>query len=298
MSAGVQQEQIAFGKEMANNLLVNPGFETWQRGAGPFASPPQFACDEWLVSKGGGADSISVQRSASSLFGSYCAEITYSGTPVWGGLSQGIESFASLDGLWLTFSVWVNCSVTDACTARILDYNGAYGILDSDRNVTSGSWEQLTVAKQLQTGLIGDAAIPHSFGINISILTWAACTVYVDGASLVIGNYPQGVPYLPLNPADDMTRCERFYELSGFYQDNNIFANSGGFGHAFHHGFSTKKHAAPTITFSNLVMFGTTASVTPSSANTGGLTINPGPAGAGPDQYHYWYCDNIVAEVT
>jgi hypothetical protein len=116
-------------------------------------------------------------------------------------------------------------------------------------------------------------------------------TFYMDGATLAIGNFPQGVPYIPLNPAEDWNRCQRFYEIG--YSGISTPSSSVGNWLQAPSGFNTRTSATPTVNY-----------VTTGSGNTsyvGVVYVQPGgfdaqlqaAGGAGA----YWSF-NWTAEVT
>lgn len=220
MGGAIQQNQINnYGYAQAN-LLVNPGFEIWQRGtAFTLGPPPQFAADEWTLDGVGGSGCVA-QRSISPLYGTYSAKLTMVGA-VEMNFSQGVENYKSLEGQYLTFSMWCKTSLPNALRVRIADYDG--GVEDSYSSYHSGGggWEHLTAIKLIRTGLTPYAPWEHSFGIRVSAFLSVAGDAWVDGATLAFGNFPQGLPYIPLNPAEDVMRCERFYQISGPSEAHN-----------------------------------------------------------------------------
>jgi hypothetical protein len=184
------------------NLLTNPGFEVWQRGAGPFTTQV-YTADRWVAATAGAVThSISrdgVNVDAGSL---YAAAVDY--THVGGGalaLNQAIEDDGQLRGRTITFAVRVRSSVAGTVKVR-LTYDATN--TDSAYNVGTG-WERLSVT----------VAIPASAAsVSVQVrFDFASCTAYLDNATLVVGS--AAADYVPLHPADDLARCERYYELHG-----------------------------------------------------------------------------------
>jgi len=252
MTAGIQQEQIGYGKELANNLLVNPGFEIWQRGVGPFTADNAWVADEWQLDSLQGGESHSCEReSTNKKFGTY--SVKYTGTDIenGGGVQQGIEHYKSLEGLWLTFSVWVKTTKSDV-HLHIVDYDGSLDTVASADHSGGGDWEQLTVTKQIRTGLTTYAGHPHSFGLRVGCTFPSGTgTFYADGASLVVGEYRSGVDFLPLNPAEDMQRCERFYQTEGVFALGFSGNAVNGVTYYAFSSFHTAMYAIPTITLTD-----------------------------------------------
>jgi len=205
MTAGIQLEQIGDGKTLPQNLLINPGFEIWQRGVGPFTSGSTFSSDEWWFT---GFRLTVDKETTNQRYGSSCLKVDHA-TGGTDSVRQGIENYKSLEGQWLTFSAWVWCDTANAVSLRLVDYNGSKENALSDYHSGGSGWEHLTVVKKIRTGLLSTASFPHSFGLSADLyfVDVAVTDALMDGASLVIGNFPQGVPFIPLNPADDQARC-------------------------------------------------------------------------------------------
>jgi hypothetical protein len=120
------------------------------------------------------------------------------------------------------FSMSVKCSVPGCAVLFLGDF-----VLSGDIDVSGihpgdNSWHVLTVTKQIRTGLSGGGSLAwaYNFGIVAGIQFAVPVTAaLVDNAMLVVGNYPEGVPFVPANPNADMRRCQRFYEVGdNFYR--------------------------------------------------------------------------------
>jgi len=256
----------------ANNLLVNPGFEIWQRGAGPFSPTPgtrEFTADEWYFSVGGtGSGSVS-QEVTEKYTGtsSLKAVVTYVSNPI--GVLQGFEAYKSLEGSYVTASIWAKSSVAGYPLLTVRDYDG---ITEGGVNGThsgSGEWELLTAYKQLRTGLTPySVVVAHSYGAWVQVMLHATGTYYIDGAVAVAGYFPEGLMYRPPNPAQDMLRCERFYQKNdsgASWASLPMFTGittSGVFNYVSVP-FSTVMASVPTVTVSNYAVssFGATSTV-------------------------------------
>jgi hypothetical protein len=258
MTDKARNDQLEGHLPNLRNLLVNGGFEVWQRGVGPFTVNGKYTADEWQISRFLGSETLSVSRDASPKIGLYdaiCTAVTAPGGSV--GIKQGIENYKSYEGLYVTFSAWVKTSTSSAVQLVIEDNSGVGGGGEiSDPHTGSGNWERLTVSKRIQTGLVGTALLPHSSAIGISIASSASATFQADGASLVVGNFPGGVPYDLVPSGEDLGRCQRFYYKSkgqiGRHVDGPLVAQNM---HTIP--FPSPMAAIPTITLSNIVFAGT-----------------------------------------
>jgi hypothetical protein len=202
------------------SLLCNGGFEIWQRGAGPFTtgSSDIFSADEWQIEASGGGSQITVTENTSDqLYGDSCMEVA--GTIQVDGsnnvIDQGVEAYKSLEGQWVTFSLWVKTTCRKFSVA-IIDYVSSGEGSGGGYHCGTGEWQQITETKLIRTGLTsGPGDWPHGFGIRVGIWFWEAHSgSLIDGAMLVPGYYPEGVPYAPLQHSREIKRCHRYYEAS------------------------------------------------------------------------------------
>jgi hypothetical protein len=200
----------------SDNILINGGFETWQRGASFSGTSGRFIADEWKAQNT--ILSCAYARSAAAMVGNYCVQVTVPPLQTGTALYQGVECFKSLAGLTVTLSAWVKTSVASDVRLIIRDWDGSMvGTSVSSFHSGSGSWERLTVIRTISSGVqlypAAPSGFPHTFGVEISVWSQSPnSTWFVDGATLVVGNCPEGVPFVPMNPADDMQRCQRFYQ--------------------------------------------------------------------------------------
>lgn len=258
MTAGVDRgarpHQLIGYDNAFPNLLINPGFEIWQRGAGPFntvvTTHTVFTADEWAVLTNGGT--ATAQRSSSPASGVYALEMSCS-TNILHGISQGVEQYKSLEGLYITFSVSVKCSAVNDTRILIADYISSSDAAYSDYHPGDSAWHRLTVTKLIRTGLATYAPWAHAFGIVLQVGSVGTGSVFVDEAVAVAakGPFPEGLVFTPPNPADDMTRCERFFEVHGGVSQTvpslyQYATTAGYFGYAVP--WHTVKYATPTLT--------------------------------------------------
>src|SRR5215472_11240200 len=185
------------------NVLVNPGLEVWQRGAGPFTGTVNAYCADRWFSSVSGTDTVSVSQNtpnADSPSSSSCAAITYTR-----GTGPGLQFLQAINqnDTWalhnrpVALSIRVKTTTANAIRPAISPDGGntwTYGNYHSG----SGNYETLTVTLTVT----GNAFV----GLYIT----ASCTAYVDNASLVAGSQPAN--YVPLHPADDLARCKRYYQ--------------------------------------------------------------------------------------
>lgn len=223
------------------NLLTNPGFEIWQRGAGPFTADGALTADRWFISLVA-PSTVSISRIASTIgTQNYSAQIAY--THAAGGAisyQDRIENYTAFRGKTVTFAVKVKSNVAGTVYVRLSDGVTA---TDSANNVGTGV-ETLTVTKLLDS----NATILYAV-IRADV---ASCTFEVDDAVLVVGSIAP--EYVPLHPAEEMERCQRYYELIGGGNDGGVMF--GGY-------------CAASGTFEQVVQFRTTKAVIPTTTING-----------------------------
>jgi len=228
------------------NLLTNGGFEIWQRGNGPFTTHQAYAADKWQILLSGG-QTVSVTRdTANADTGSVaCAAFVISGTVSAAAQAQWIQRAndavaadnLGLRGRTVTFSMRVRASVANAVRLSLYDGStettGAY-------HSGSGAYETLTVTKTMASNM--SAVLTRAY-------VEAAGTFYFDNAMLVVGSV--AADYAPLHPADDLARCQRYYEIQGGASGASFVHNAyaaGGQVIQFTHTFMEQKAVTPTMT--------------------------------------------------
>ena len=198
----------------ALNLLVNGGFEIWQRGVGPLGGYGYLA-DRWLMN---GQTGSSVARdSANADVGSvYCMAIATTSASTPGSPTQVFQypEFGQFKGKVITFSVRVRVGVANA--ARLTINDGTTSVY-SAYHTGDNTYRTLTVTTTLST-----TATQCALGINIE----TALNGYIDNAMLVIGNNP--IDYYPLTPADDLARCLRYFEIINLGTSNGAIGVGSG----------------------------------------------------------------------
>jgi hypothetical protein len=186
----------------SQQLLVNPGMEVWQRGVGPFSANLAYTADRWRISLAG-SSTLQVSRDSTNAdAGSqYCAACTYAHNTA-SNIQQLLEGYLELRGRTLTFSARVRTATASA--VRIALYDSVNLQRYSAYHSGSGAYETLTVT----------APIAAATTTVLAMVSFAAsCTAYVDSTVLVVGT--SAPPYAPLHPADEMSRCQRYYEVHG-----------------------------------------------------------------------------------
>lgn len=185
----------------SRNLLVNPGFEVWQRGALTFTANLAYTADRWqLLLNGASTASVSQDASNVSTGSKYAVAVAYTQSTT-SYLAQKLEDLTGLRGRTLTFAADVKASVVGAF--RLDVYDGTTRTAGTYHS-GGGGFERLSVT----------VAIPAAATlVQVELVLGGSGTVYLDNATLYIGSAP--VAYAPLNPAEDLVRCQRYTFIAG-----------------------------------------------------------------------------------
>ncbi len=235
ISADQVTDLRVFSKTETINQLINPGFEIWQRGTGPFTANNAYAADRWQLTVA--TSTVSVSRETANVKDSlYSAAITY--THSGGGsvtLRQILEDIARYKGRVVTYSKWIKSSVVGTVKLRINDGTNNY---DSPYNTSIG-WELLTIT----------AFIPTSATVLTAMLRFdvASCVCYADNGVLVIS--PTPADFTPFDPPIDLMRCQRYYQISNFSNAFIVQQHAGaGVALYFWTPFAVEMGGVPTMT--------------------------------------------------
>jgi hypothetical protein len=227
------------------SLLVNGGLDVWQRGSGPFSGNGTWTADRWTISLGGGS-SLSVAKDTTNQdAGSQaCAALTYTHSALT--LFQQPVAFAADDGLinqlrgkTISFSARVRTATANA--VQISVFGSVLGRVTGTTHPGTGTYQTLSVSATLPT---------NETNLEVEIGLLASCTAYVDNAMLVVGS--QYADYAPLHPADDLARCQRYYELIGNPGDQSViiagYQPTGGAAIYTSFQLKTEKAITPAVT--------------------------------------------------
>src|SRR5215471_3872604 len=304
-------EQVAnpmLGLSVARaNLLTNGGMEVWQRGTSAFTvgSNGMYGADRWQLFILG-TSTLSVVADASNQdSGSWrCLAATVGGgaAPAAGAFiyQNVISSYASgegqeLRGRTLSLSARVRCSVANGCRIAIYDATGSVTTYSAYHS-GGGAYETLrvTTSSPISAGCI-NGQIRAMFDAN--------GTYYVDNMMLVHGAV--AADYVPMHPADDLARCQRYYEELGPAGSGTLICRilvpSGSSGYADQcWRWMVRKAVTPTVTKNGTWQIGGNASQ-PAVVNItqDGIRVESNASTAG-DNYAYNVnagC-NITAEET
>lgn len=243
LAGGITNAKLAADVARAN-LLTNGGFEVWQRGAGAFTANNAYTADRWFILLGA-SSSLSVTKAGAGLADTtadtgsqFCAKLAYTHSNI-SNLAQRVEDIYQLRGRTITFSIRVKTSAASAIRVWL---NDGVTTAFSGYHTGGGAWETLTY-----TLAVGASA---SY-LDVVVRLEASATIYLDNAMLVVGSV--AADYAPLHSAQEMERCERYFESLG--GDDASGFDFAGAGYAtstttalIQISFKTKKAVVPTLT--------------------------------------------------
>lgn len=246
-----------------HNYFINGGFEIWQRGASASSVGVNsyYTADRWFLESAGSANNISISQTAGQngpiwSGGPYAgskialqAVLTGRNGSIW--LAQYIKEpadLAALAGRTVTFAVDIYQSVASTVQLQ-LSTTGTGAI-----NISPGP----TAITNLWTRVSATGKIPTTAtSIQCLIQFTGNGTFVLDNAVLCIG--PATPAFVPLPIADDLARCQRYYEYQGAMGNastghapgtssafiNSLYSNTGTW--YWTHPFATNKGGSPTL---------------------------------------------------
>jgi hypothetical protein len=221
------------------NLLVNGGFDIWQRGAGPFTADAAYTADRWLTSRTG-ASTLQIDRESSIIDSSlslYSAKLT----AVFGTTCRLVQGLGTdWESRFANQTISFSARVRQGTASGIrLAINDGFGATNGSTSATTGSFITMGVTKTMGSTVSG--ALIY-FDVLVS------GTYYVDNAMLVIG--PDPAPFRMLHPQEELARCQRYYEVHGGVNNamglNAYQAAGANFGQIVQ--FAVHKGGVPTVT--------------------------------------------------
>lgn len=246
------------------NLLDNGGFEIWQRGTSFSNGAAAIYADRWWWNFSGSTPTYTISKNTSVVDTQTSSlQLTLSSIPGGTGnfyVYQTLENLSTYLGKTLTLYVRVNTTIGgNVINAGF--YTDANGFVGTNYHPGDGNWHTLTGTITISNS----STFMQVRAINFNNNTTTG-TVYVDSAMLVYGS--DVVAFIPLHPAIDILRCQRYYETG--YTLATQYMSTGGFNWSVDVQFQAYKRTTPTITLSNV-------GSTPSSGNTtaisGGVTV-------------------------
>lgn len=243
-------------QQAATNILDDAGFETWQRGSS-FAAPAtgSYLADRWKnVTDEAAGVTVTKETSVIDTVGLTSMKVVVAGAGAshfWQ-IAQVVENFADFRGKTVTLSVRVLSSV--AGTIRVGVSDSVTGSVYSAYHTGGGGWETLSLTYPVNAATTSLSVVIGMTGTGDK----KNGTYYFDSAFLALGS--EVLSFVPTNPALDLNRCMRFFQVIGGALNDHIAVaqNNTTTGSQAVYRFPVMMRAAPTFTVNNPTNFNLT----------------------------------------
>lgn len=196
------------------NLIINGGFDIWQRGTS-FTSTTAYGADRFVHNNNQGTISRSTTVPTSKGF-EY--SLQYSGTSADPYLEQRIEGSPVLAGREATFSFWINGDKTDLASVRGFIFDGTYHSINSSLpdltlEETVGTWNRYSITHTFATG-------SYTPSVRIDFAEGSASTIQTTGWQLELGSVATDFEHRSYG--EELALCQRYFQnypdqLGGMY---------------------------------------------------------------------------------
>jgi len=208
LAAETPQEQFNLIGAGRRNLIINGGFDVWQRGTSFTPTGADYMADRWFM--GGGDYACTATKQASTLpdgseVNTMRISYTASGTN-YIDLYQGIENFKALSGKTVTLSCWIKTNISS------LSYRQYSTQQFGSVAVADGQWHKLVSTVQLGaiTGVNRGANSPF-FGPTSggTIVTKSGDYFEITQFQLELGSV--ATPFEHRSYGEELALCQRYY---------------------------------------------------------------------------------------
>ena len=208
LRAETPQEQFNLIGAGRKNLIINGGFDVWQRGTSFTPTGADYMADRWFM--GGGDYACTATKQASTLpdgseVNTMRISYTASGTN-YIDLYQGIENFKALSGKTVTLSCWIKTNISS------LSYRQYSTQQFGSVAVADGQWHKLVSTVQLGaiTGVNRGANSPF-FGPTSggTIVTKSGDYFEITQFQLELGSV--ATPFEHRSYGEELALCQRYY---------------------------------------------------------------------------------------
>ena len=254
LRAETPQEQFNLIGAGRRNLIINGGFDVWQRGTSSTKSSNtygNFTADRWSTYFAG-----SYSKQATKLpngdYANYLRGVLGTTNSNRLNLNTFIENGNSLfSGKYVTCSLWIKGSVSDASVnIKFLTVNGSdfssYATVAATTIITGTEWKKHEVTLQCSDDTANLGARPHVvLEIDGTDATWPnGSTFEIAQVQLELGKV--ATPFEHRSYGEELALCQRYYEREKI----EIWAQmrGGGYTDAYNSfQYKTPKRTFPTV---------------------------------------------------
>jgi hypothetical protein len=214
----------------AGSIVINGGFDVWQRGTSFAQTGPtsRYLADRWRYARDGTGGTTTVSRQAFTIgqtdvpnnpkYYVRCATTVAATGQTFHSLSQPIESVSTLSGGKATLSFWAKSNVARTISVDVVQGFGTGGSTSWQSvlpvNLTTG-WQKFSVTFDLPS-IAGKTIGANDyvwFEFNLPLNTVST----VDIAQVQVDSGDYALPFNSLTFAEELERCQRYYEKSYDY---------------------------------------------------------------------------------
>ncbi len=234
------------------NLLINGGFDVWQRGVNGFGHGV-YSADRWNEQSNTN-DGLAVSRSnvpssgeaglPKTLTKMFKAALTAGSTGALNDLLQRIENPKFLMGATVTLSYYIKASVPCTISNRRVHWlnvtNPPAISLLPQLSVTTG-WQRVTNTFTLNTNSSAAFTDSSSLDVVIGLPIHTTTNVYITGVQLELGD--QATDFEHRSYGEELALCQRYYQKTKNAAGVVVFTTRVYLTVAF----STEMRTAPTM---------------------------------------------------
>ena len=249
------------------NLLINGGFDVWQRGTTGTAQGYNSA-DRWYISRGGGSPAVSITRETfattetdiKSKYYLQWVQSTGGTTPY---IAQRVEEIKPLLGQEVTVSVWMKAASAVTIDLDVyIDYGDAQSTtLDENTSFSvTTSWQKFQHTFTISSG--GTVSANSNLEVRFSPPDSNTITTYFAEAQLELGS--TATDFEHRSYGEELALCQRYFCKSfriSTTPANDTTEDNGGWGGLTAYSSATARNApftypirmraVPTIVFYN-----------------------------------------------
>jgi VCBS repeat-containing protein len=253
-------------------LLINGGFDVWQRGTSGFTSGGIYTADRWRFDSSGSTTAVA-KETANPELGNV---LSASSNTVSNLVSQYIENGGQyLYNKHHTVSFWVKADAPCVASLRIRNNTTATNYEDFGYNVTTG-WTKITYTFSPYTGFSPTDVVRLYLVNNTSVAT----KIYFAQVQLELGKV--ATPFEHRSYGEELALCQRYFCKT--YSDGTAIGTATSTGAIMSVAYGTisyasagtwqfpvEMRAAPTVTLYSTANANTTGKVTADSTDGAGV---------------------------
>jgi len=258
LRAETPQEQFNLIGAGRRNLIINGGFDVWQRGTS-FSTGNEFTADRWYANSG--TSTLSASRQAFTVGQtevpynpSYFLRVDISGQTTRQ-LYQKIEDIRRFSGQTVTVTYWAKADVPVTPDVRVFAHYDGSGaeLLDSEANVRIGtSWKKYTHVFNIKSFTGKTIGSSSALQLDWTFFDDSDYTFDIAQVQLELGKV--ATPFEHRSYGEELALCQRYFLQYDYTEFTAIGALWSG-NHYASLNFPTTMRTSPTCTNSGAGSF-------------------------------------------